>query len=90
VVPEGADAWTPLEAWEGALLVFDEAFRDAIRSRVLSETPPGMVLVPREPTTAMIHAGGYALQEHAALTMEAARIAWDAMVEAAEKGEGNE
>jgi hypothetical protein len=35
VVPEGADAWTPLEAWEGALLVFDEAFRDAIRSRAL-------------------------------------------------------
>jgi hypothetical protein len=56
----------------------------------LSDTPPGMVLVPREPTDAMIHAGGYALQEHAALTMDAARIAWDAMVKAAEKGETND
>jgi hypothetical protein len=34
-VPEGAETWTPLEAWEEALLVFDEAFRDAIRSRAL-------------------------------------------------------
>jgi hypothetical protein len=35
VVPEGAETWTPLEAWEEALNVFDEAFRDAIRSRAL-------------------------------------------------------
>jgi hypothetical protein len=34
-VPEGAETWTPLEAWEEALIVFDEAFRDAIRSRAL-------------------------------------------------------
>jgi hypothetical protein len=34
-VPEGAENWTPLEAWEEALLVFDEAFRDAIRGRAL-------------------------------------------------------
>ena len=31
-VPEGAETWTPLEAWEEALLAFDEAFRDAIRA----------------------------------------------------------
>jgi hypothetical protein len=49
-----------------------------------------MVLVPREPTSAMIHAGGYALQDYADQTMDAARIAWDAMVKAAEKGEGND
>jgi hypothetical protein len=48
VVPDGAETWTPLEAWEGALLVFDEAFRNAIRSRALSDTPTGMVLVPRD------------------------------------------
>ena len=34
-VPEGAKTWTPLEAWEEALLVFDGAFRDAIRIRAL-------------------------------------------------------
>lgn len=34
-VPEGAETWTPLEAWEEALIVFDDAFRDAIRSRAL-------------------------------------------------------
>ena len=31
-VPEGAETWTPLEAWEEALLAFDEAFRGAIRA----------------------------------------------------------
>ena len=36
-VPEGAENWTPLEAWEEALIVFDGAFRDAIRSRALGE-----------------------------------------------------
>jgi hypothetical protein len=34
-VPEGAETWTPLEAWEEALNVFDDAFRDAIRSRAM-------------------------------------------------------
>lgn len=34
-VPDGAETWTPLEAWEEALLVFDDAFRDAIRSRAM-------------------------------------------------------
>jgi hypothetical protein len=58
--------------------------------RALSDAPTNMVLVPREPTSAMIHAGGYALQEHAALTLDAARIAWDAMVKAAGKGEDND
>jgi hypothetical protein len=84
------------EAWRFAILQDlremagekSEIITAAIRA--LSNTPPGMVLVPREPTSAMIHAGGYALQEHAALTMDAARIAWDAMVKAAEKGEDND
>ena len=34
-VPEGAETWTPLEVWEEALIVFNEAFRDAIRGRAL-------------------------------------------------------
>ncbi|CAB4157010.1 hypothetical protein UFOVP747_61 [uncultured Caudovirales phage] len=33
VVPEGAEQWTPLEAWEEALTAYDAAFRDAIRMR---------------------------------------------------------
>jgi hypothetical protein len=65
-------------------------FLARLADRALSDTPSGRVLVPREPTSAMIHAGGYALQEHAALTMDAARIAWDAMLKAAMKGEGDE
>ena len=32
-VPEGAEGWTPLEAWEEALIASDEAFRAAIRAR---------------------------------------------------------
>ena len=36
-VPEGAESWTPLEAWEEALLAFDEAFRDAIRGAAKEE-----------------------------------------------------
>ena len=32
-VPDGADEWSPLEAWEEALLALDEAFRAAIRAR---------------------------------------------------------
>jgi hypothetical protein len=34
-VPDGAETWTPLEAWEKALLVYNEAFSDAIRGRAL-------------------------------------------------------
>lgn len=32
-VPPGAETWTPLEAWEEALTVLNEAFRAAIRRR---------------------------------------------------------
>ncbi len=32
-VPDGAENWTPLEAWEEALIASDEAFRAAIRAR---------------------------------------------------------
>jgi hypothetical protein len=32
-VPPGAETWSPLEAWEEALTLFDEAFRAAIRAR---------------------------------------------------------
>ena len=32
-VPEGADQWTPLDAWEEALTLAVTAFRDAIRAR---------------------------------------------------------
>jgi hypothetical protein len=71
------------EMWENSAEIAEDIITDI---RALSDTPSGMVLVPREPTSAMIHAGGYALQEHAALTMDAARIAWDAMVKAAERG----
>ena len=39
VVPEGAETWTPLEAWEEALIAFDEAFRDAIRAAAPDERP---------------------------------------------------
>lgn len=60
------------------------------RLRALAGAPRDMVLVPREPTNEMIHAGGYALQDYASETMDAARIAWDAMVKAALKGEGDE
>jgi len=38
-VPAGAEAWTPLEAWEEALLAMDEAFRDAIRNRAAAPDP---------------------------------------------------
>ncbi|MFN7611507.1 MAG: hypothetical protein ACK5QX_11320 [bacterium] len=75
------------KAWEESAEIAEDI---AAAIRALSDTPSGMVLVPREPTNAMIHAGGYALQEHAAMTMDAARIAWDAMVQAAGKGDGDE
>jgi chromosome segregation ATPase len=32
-VPPGAETWSPLEAWEEALTLFDEAFREAVRAR---------------------------------------------------------
>ena len=32
IVPDGAETWTPLEAWEEAIIAFDEAFRGAIRA----------------------------------------------------------
>lgn len=35
-VPDGAEGWTPLEAWEEALLAADEAWREAIRARKAS------------------------------------------------------
>lgn len=37
-VPAGAETWSPLEAWEEALIVFDEAFRAAIRARGQQES----------------------------------------------------
>jgi hypothetical protein len=52
----------------------------------LSDTPPGMVLVPREPTPEMIQAVGRPLQGHTMIPLVAARIAWDTMVKAAGKG----
>jgi hypothetical protein len=70
----------------------------------LSDTPPGMVLVPREPTEAMIKACLQAALDFMAETKtteihpaqtypspsENARRCWRAMVKAAEKGEGDE
>jgi hypothetical protein len=38
-VPEGAESWSPLEAWEEALLLCDQAFRDAIRALPLPPQP---------------------------------------------------
>jgi len=32
-VPPGAETWSPLEAWEEALTLLNEAFREAIRAR---------------------------------------------------------
>ena len=75
------------QTWEGWAEIAEDI---AAAIRALSDTPTNMVLVPREPTSAMIYAGGYALQEHAAMTMEAARIAWDAMVKAAGEGDGDD
>jgi hypothetical protein len=70
----------------------------------LSDTPSGMVLVPREPTDAMIKACLQAALDFMAETKttevhpgqtypspsESARRYWRAMVKAAEKGESNE
>ena len=39
-VPEGAETWTPLEAWEEALLAFDEAFRETIRAAAKEDRQP--------------------------------------------------
>lgn len=40
-VPDGAENWTPLEAWEEALVAADEAFRAAIRRREAAAPQPG-------------------------------------------------
>jgi len=72
--------------------------------RALSDTPPDMVLVPREPTPAMIKACLQAALDFMAETKttevhpgqtypspsENARRCWRAMVKAAGKGEGDE
>jgi len=72
--------------------------------RALSDTPPGMVLVPREPTDAMIKACLQAALDFMAETKttevhpgqtypspsENARRCWRAMVKAAGKGEGDD
>jgi len=67
--------------------IVEHADKIAAAIRALSDTPTNMVLVPREPTDAMIQAVGRPLQGHTMLPLVAARIAWDAMVKAAEKGE---
>jgi hypothetical protein len=41
-VPDGADTWSPLEAFEEGLLLSDAAFRDAIRSRAMLAAAPGV------------------------------------------------
>ncbi len=70
--------------------IVEHADKIAAAIRALSDTPPGMVLVPREPTEAMIQAVARPLQGHTMLPLVAARIAWDAMVKAAGKGEGDD
>jgi hypothetical protein len=40
IVPEGAETWTPLEAWEEAIIAFDEAFRYAIRAAAGEDREP--------------------------------------------------
>jgi hypothetical protein len=75
------------EMWENSAEIAEDIIADI---RALSDTPPGLVLVPREPTDAMIQAVARPLQGHAMLPLVAARIAWDAMVKAAGKGEDND
>ena len=41
-VPDGAETWSPLEAFEEGLLLSNEAFRDAIRSRAMLAAAPGV------------------------------------------------
>jgi hypothetical protein len=68
----------------------------AAEIRALSDTPSGMVLVPLEPTSKM-HDAGFAVSVGGLLGepmgydfCTANRRIWIAMVEAAEKGEGND
>ncbi|MFN8993583.1 MAG: hypothetical protein ACK5X3_07970 [Pseudomonadota bacterium] len=84
----------------------DEAFKAlAAAIRALSDTPPGMVLVPREPTDAMIKSclqaaldfmpetktiGVHPGQTYPNSLENAWRWTWRAMVQAAGKGEGDE
>jgi hypothetical protein len=89
------------QAWEGWAEIAEDIATDI---RALSETPPGMVLVPREPTSAMIQACLQAALDFMAETKttevhpgqtypspsENARRCWHAMVKAAGKGKGNE
>jgi hypothetical protein len=41
-VPDGAETWSPLEAFEEGLLLSDEAFRNAIRSRAMLAAATGV------------------------------------------------
>ncbi len=73
-----------------------EHLKHAAAIRALSDTPPDMVLVPREPTSKM-HDAGFAVSVGGLLGepmgydfCTANRRIWIAMVEAAEKGEGDE
>ncbi len=89
------------QAWENNAEIAEYIAADI---RALSDTPPDMVLVPREPTSAMIQACLQAALDFMAETKttevhpgqtypnpsENARRCWRAMVKAAGKGEGNE
>jgi hypothetical protein len=89
------------QAWEGWAEIAEDIAKDI---RALSDTPPDMVLVPREPTSAMIQACLQAALDFMAETKttevhpgqtypspsENARRCWRAMVKAAEKGEGDD
>jgi hypothetical protein len=89
------------QTWEGWAEIAEDI---AAAIRALSDTPPGMVLVPREPTEAMIKACLQAALDFMAETKtteihpgqtypspsENARRCWRAMVKAAGKGEGDE
>jgi hypothetical protein len=91
--------------WQHAWETCAETAEDiAAAIRALSDTPPGMVLVPREPTPAMIKSCLQAALDFMAETKtteihpgqtypspsENARRCWRAMVKAAEKGETND
>jgi hypothetical protein len=70
--------------------------RAELAIRALSDTPPGMVLVPREPTPEMIHAGFlvgpqvFKNRRTADWWPSDVTAIYHAMVRAAEKGEGND
>ncbi len=89
------------EMWENSAEIAEDIIADI---RALSDTPPGMVLVPREPTDAMIQACLQAALDFMAETkttevhpgqtypspIENARRCWRAMLKAAGKGETND